>query len=216
MPAQFTVGLTGGIASGKSLIQSAFEALHVPVLDADRVAREVVAVGEPALAEIAAAFGADLLQADGSLDRRRMREHVFADPAARKRLEGITHPHIRRRIRAWLAAQSGPYCILSVAILIEARMTDLVDRVLVVDCPVEHQLQRLMQRDGIDETLARAMLTAQASREQRLAIADDVLENCKNPEVAIAAVAQMHAHYLSIARQNSPKAPGLRLPHSVI
>lgn len=216
MPAQLTVGLTGGIASGKSLIQSAFEAHGVPVLDADRVARDVVAVGEPTLAEIAAAFGADMLLPDGALDRRRMREHVFADPGARKRLEGITHPHIRTRIRSWLAAQSGPYCVLSVAILIEARMNDLVDRVLVVDCPVEHQLRRLQQRDGIDETLARAMLAAQASREQRLAVADDVIENSGDPQTAVAAVRQLHDYYFLLARQKTPKAPGLRLPHSVI
>lgn len=216
MPAQLTVGLTGGIASGKSLIQSAFEALGVPVLDADRVSRDVVAVGEPALAEIAAVFGADVLLPDGTLDRRRMRERVFADAGARRRLEGITHPHIRRRIRDWLAAQAGPYCVLSVAILVEARMQDLVDRVLVVDCPVEHQLRRLQQRDGIDEALARAMLAAQASREQRLAVADDVIENSGDPQLAVAAVSRMHEHYLLLARKNSPKGAGLRLPHSVI
>lgn len=198
MPATLTVGLTGGIASGKSLIQKAFEDLGVPVLDADLVARQVVTPGEPALAEIARVFGAEMLLPDGTLDRRRMRERVFAHPDARRQLEQITHPHIRRRIQEWLAAQTGSYCVLSVAILIEARMTDLVDRVLVVDCPVEHQLQRLQQRDGIDETLARAMLAAQAAREQRLAVADDVIDNSGSPEAAIAAVSRLHQHYARI------------------
>lgn len=216
MATQLTVGLTGGIASGKSLIQAAFEGLGVPVLDADHVARVVVEPGEPALAEIAATFGADMLLADGTLDRRRMRERVFGDSAARKQLEQITHPRIRTHIHGWLAAQTGPYCMLSVAILVEARMRDLVDRVLVVDCPVAHQLARLRQRDSIDDTLAQAMIAAQASREQRLAVADDVIENTGSLEAAHAAVAVLHRHYLALVEQQQPKGPGLRLPLPVI
>jgi hypothetical protein len=118
-----TIGLTGGIASGKSTVQAMFEALGAPVLDADLVARQVVEPGAEALAQIAAAFGAQMLLADGSLDRRRMREHVFGRPEELRRLEAITHPQIRRRMLDWKAAQTAPYCMLSVAILIEARAT---------------------------------------------------------------------------------------------
>lgn len=216
MAARLKIGLTGGVASGKSLIQNAFESHGVPVLDADHVAREVVAPGQPALAEIAATFGADMLLPDGALDRRRMRERVFGDAAERQRLEAITHPQIRARMRAWLAVQTAPYCMLSVAILVEARMNDLVDRVLLVDAPVAQQLARLKSRDNIDEALAHAMLAAQATREQRLAVADDVIENGGALDFATTAVAQMHAYYLDLARRNSPRAPGLRLPLSVI
>ncbi|MGH8447553.1 MAG: dephospho-CoA kinase, partial [Solimonas sp.] len=172
-----TIGLTGGVASGKSLVQTAFERLGVPVLDADQVARAVVAPGSPGLAAIAETFGAGFILASGEMDRRRMREHVFADPAELKRLEGITHPLIRARLRQWRDAQTAPYCMLSVAILIEAKMHDLVDRVLLVDAPVDVQLARLLRRDGITEALARQMLAAQLDRETRLAGAHDVLLN---------------------------------------
>lgn len=193
---QLTIGLTGGIASGKTLVADAFIALGVPVLDADQVARDVVAPGEPALAQIAAAFGADALQADGRLDRRRMRERVFADPAELRRLEAITHPAIRARMRAWRDAQTTPYCILSVAILVESpRMRDLVDRVLVVDVPVATQLARLTARDSVGATLAQQMIAAQASREQRLAAADEVIANNGTVEQTRAAVAALHRRY---------------------
>lgn len=211
-----TIGLTGGIASGKSTVQAMFLGLGVPVLDADLVAREVVAPGAPALGEIAQAFGADMLLADGTLDRRRMRERVFADEAERKRLEAITHPHIRQRMQAWKAAQTAPYCMLSVAILVEAGMTSLVDRTLVVDVPEAVQQQRLRERDVISAELAAQMLAAQLSREQRLAYADDVLANTGSLETLQACVEQLHRYYLDLANAGTPKAPGLRLPLPVI
>ncbi|MFT4045487.1 MAG: dephospho-CoA kinase [Solimonas sp.] len=209
-----TIGLTGGIASGKSLVQGLFERLGVPVLDADRVARDVVAPGSPGLREIAAQFGAEFLTAEGALDRRRLREHVFADPAQRKKLEAITHPLIRRQMREWRAGQSGPYCMLSVAILVEAKMHDLVDRVLLVDAPIELQLDRLVERDRIPEALARQMLAAQTSREARLGAAHDVLLNAGDVAASEAAVAVLHEHYLRLAASGDFKAPGLRLPHT--
>lgn len=215
MPA-LTIGLTGGIASGKSLVQTEFEALGVPVLDADLVARTVVAPGTPAIAQIAAEFGSEMLLPDGSLDRRRMRERVFTEPDARRRLETITHPAIRAEMGRWREAQTAPYCLISVAILLEARMQDLVDRILVIDVPPSMQLQRLQHRDGIDEALARGMLAAQASREQRLAVADDVLRNDGSPEQTRAAVARLHAFYRDCAARGTPRAPGLRLPDPVI
>lgn len=197
MPSKLTLGLTGGIASGKTLVADAFIALGVPVLDADHVARDVVAPGEPALALIAEAFGAEALQADGTLDRRRMRERVFGNPAELKRLEAITHPAIRQRMRDWRDAQTAPYCILSVAILVEApRMRELVDRVLVVDVPVATQMARLTARDTVDPALARQMIAAQASREQRLAAADDIIVNDGSIEQTLAAVKALHERYL--------------------
>ena len=193
---QLTVGLTGGIASGKTLVSDAFIALGVPVLDADQVARDVVAPGEPALALIAETFGAEALQADGTLDRRRMRERVFGNPAELRRLEAITHPAIRQRMRDWRDAQTAPYCILSVAILVESGgMRALVDRVLVVDVPVETQMARLTARDSVGPDLARQMIAAQATREQRLAAADDLIVNDGSVEHTLAAVEALHRRY---------------------
>lgn len=208
------IGLTGGIASGKSLVQSTFEKLGVPVLDADQVSRDVVMPGSAGLAEIARTFGAEFLLANGELDRRRLRERVFGDTAALRQLEAITHPLIRARMREWLAAQRAPYCMLSVAILVEAKMQDLVDRVLVVDAPLELQRARLMQRDGIDTALVERMLAAQTDRETRLGAAHDVLFNDGEIEATHTAVDQLHAFYLRLAATGDVKAQGLRLPQS--
>lgn len=197
--ARYIVGLTGGVASGKSLVSEQFRQLGVPVLDADQVSRAVVEPGKPALAEIVSAFGEAVLQADGTLDRRRLREIVFADPEARRRLEQITHPHIRASIRAWLNEQATPYCILENAILLESGMDGMVDRVLVVDVPETTQLARLVSRDGIDSLLAQKMMMAQSPRPMRLERADDVLDNTGSPADTAAAVARLHAVYSSRA-----------------
>ena len=203
---RLTIGLTGGIASGKTLVGDAFVALGVPVLDADQVARDVVAPGEPALLQIAETFGTDFLQADGTLDRRRMRERVFGDSVALKQLEAITHPAIGNRMRRWLAEQTTPYCILSVAILIEAgHLRALVDRVLVIDVPESVQLARLTSRDKVSETLARQMMAAQATRERRLAAADDVIANDDAVSTTLEAVSRLHQHYLQLARDLPPR-----------
>lgn len=212
---RLTVGLTGGIASGKSLVSDRFVELGVPVLDADQVARDVVAPGSPALQEIATVFGRQYLLADGQLDRRKMRERVFSDPASRQTLEAITHPHIRQRMRTWRDAQASAYCILSVAILVESGMRELVDRVLVVDALPESQLQRLVGRDNISATLAEQMIQAQASRQERLAAAHDVVFNNGSPAIARAAVDELHAFYLSIARNGEIYARGLCLPKAL-
>jgi dephospho-CoA kinase len=193
------IGLTGGVASGKSTVGELFMRQGAPLLDGDHVAREVVAPPSPALAAIAARFGAEYLQADGSLDRRRLRQRVFGDPAALRELEAITHPLIRQRILDWHAAQTAPYCILSVAILLEAGMDRLCDRVLVVDVPVTAQMERLVGRDGIWEDLAQQMISAQAGREQRLARADDVLDNSGDPGRLPAQVARLHQLYRRLA-----------------
>lgn len=201
---KLTIGLTGGIASGKTLVGDAFVALGVPVLDADQVSRDVVAPGEPALAQIVETFGPDFLQADGTLDRRRLRERVFGNTVALKQLEAITHPAIRARMQRWQAEQTTPYCILSVAILIEAgHLRALVDRVLVVDVPESVQLARLTMRDNVSETLARQMMAAQATRERRLAAANDVIINDVAVSITLAAVSRLHQHYLQLAQDQS-------------
>lgn len=194
-----TIGLTGGIASGKSMVGDHFEKLGVPVLDADQVSREVVLPGAPALAELVRHFGPDILDEAGQLNRRRMRERVFGDVDARRQLEAILHPHISRRLRAWRDAQTAPYAILSVAILLESGMHELVDRVLVVDTPPETQLERLRGRDNIDETLARQMLAAQFPREQRLKAAHDIILNTRLPAETLEQVERLHHAYLQLA-----------------
>lgn len=193
---RFTVGLTGGVASGKSLVSAHFRTLGVPVLDADAVARDVVEPGQPALAEIVASFGADVLQPGGALDRRRLRGIVFADSESRRKLEQITHPRIRERIRLWLDQRTEAYCVVDNAILIESGMDRLVDRVLVVDVPEETQIARLLERDQISETLARQMLAAQSSRTLRIGRADDVILNTGSPAQTADAVQRLHEVYL--------------------
>jgi dephospho-CoA kinase len=176
----YTVGLTGGIASGKSAVAERFAARGIPVIDADVAAREVVQPGEPALADIAAAFGADMLLADGQLDRAALRRHVFGDDVARRRLEAILHPRIRIALQEDAQRAVGPYAIVAIPLLAEGGGRSAypwLDRILVVDVPREVQIVRVMRRDGIDALLAERMLAAQASREARLAIADDVLLN---------------------------------------
>lgn len=193
------IGLTGGVGSGKSHVLALFARRGVPVIEADDVGRAVVQPGEPALAEIGAQFGAEMLLADGALDRRRMRERVFNDPAALKQLEAITHPHIRSRLRHWRDSQTAPYGLLSAAILLERGLHELVSRVLVVDAPEHDQITRVMRRDGIDENLARAMLARQFSRAERLARADDVIENPEPAAPLDAAVDALHRRYLRLA-----------------
>lgn len=193
-----SIGLTGGIASGKTLVAQEFMRLGVPVLDADQVAREVVSKGTPGLAEIVEHFGPQLLQPDGELDRRAMRALVFGQPEQLKKLESLTHPRIREQIRRWCAAQGGPYYVVAVPLLAEGGNVYGFDRVLVVDVPVEVQLQRLMQRDGSDQQLAQKIIASQASRSQRLSIADDVLLNDGTPAQAQARVLDLHNKYLNL------------------
>jgi dephospho-CoA kinase len=195
------IGLTGGIASGKSAVADLFAARGVPVLDTDLIARDVVAPGEPALAEIAAAFGAGVLNPDGSLDRRALRERVFADPGERRRLEAILHPRILEELERRSAAAGGPYQVLVIPLLVEGSGKTRLDRVLVVDCAEEVQLARLLARDGGTEAGARAILAAQASRERRLAAADDVIVNDGPREALTTAVGQLDARYRRLARE---------------
>ncbi len=202
------IGLTGGIAAGKSTATAFFQDRGVPVIDADEVARDVVAAATPGLAAVVAAFGPQILQADGTLDRRRLREVVFADPAQRHRLEAILHPLINSRIRDRLQQVTGPYCILAVPLLIEsANLRALVSRVLVIDVPEDVQLARLMQRDRMSAEQCRAMLAAQASRAQRLEGADDVVDNATDITALTRQLESVHARYLELAGHAGIHAP---------
>jgi dephospho-CoA kinase len=204
----FVIGLTGGVASGKSEATRRFEALGVHVADADVIARAVVEPGQPALTEIARRFGADMLLDDGRLDRRRLRERIFTDPQARTDLEAITHPAIRFALAEQCRVAPGPYAIAAIPLLTEAggrAAYPWLDRVLVVDAPVELQHARLMRRDGVDSALATRMIEAQATRDARLAIADDVLVNDGDAGHLDARVKALDAHYRALAAQ-APKS----------
>lgn len=195
----FTVALTGGVASGKSTVERLFASRGIEIIDADHVAREVVAAGTAGLADIVEVFGTDVLSADGSLDRRAMRERVFADERARRQLEAIIHPRVREVLRQRASEVHSAYGMLVIPLLVESGDYAWVNRVLVVDVPREVQRERLLKRDGISRELAEAMLDAQASREQRLGVADDVIDNSADLESLDDAVERLHRRYLQLA-----------------
>jgi dephospho-CoA kinase len=199
MAAPLRIALTGGIASGKSAVAAAFGRRGVPIVDTDQLAREVVEPGRPALAAVVAEFGAGILGPDGRLDRRRLRAVVFADEGRRRQLEAILHPAIRAATAAAVAAVTAPYVVVAIPLLVESGQKQAYDRVLVVDCPPETQLARLVERDGETPAGARAILAAQAGREARLAAADDVLENTGSLADLVAAVGRLHERYRALA-----------------
>jgi len=206
LAAPFLVALTGGIASGKSAAAAFFETLGVPVFDTDQIARDIVEPGMPALAQLVAAFGPDILDAAGRLDRARMRERVFNDPQQRRRLEAITHPAIRTELARRSQDALGPYQIHVIPLLAEGGRASAYDRVLVVDCPQENQVRRLMARDGSSEAQARRILAAQATRAQRLEIADDVIENTGTLDELRMRVHELHHDYLDLASSRTTGA----------
>ena len=193
------VGLTGGIGSGKTAVSDCFAALGVPVIDTDLIAREVVEPGQAALAEIVAEFGAECVDDSGALQRAVLRKRIFNDAAARQRLEAILHPRIRNVVRERIAAQTAPYVLVVIPLLVESAMTDLVQRILVVDVVEEEQMRRVLLRDQIHSLQARQILNAQATRQQRLAVADEVLVNDGALTDIPAKVAALHQHYLQLA-----------------
>jgi dephospho-CoA kinase len=194
------VGLTGGIASGKSEAATTFARLGAPLVDADAIARELTASGQPGLRQLVASLGEKILDPHGHLDRRRLRQQLFTDAALRARVEAILHPLVIQRLKTALGGFQAAYVIAVVPLLVEApTVRVLVDRVLVVDCPESLQLARLMSRDGETEAAARAILAAQASRTRRLAAGDDILINSGNLDELTLGVARLHRFYLDIA-----------------
>lgn len=195
------IGLTGGIASGKSTVADLFAAKGVPIIDTDAIAREVVEPGCPALAEIANEFGPGILDEEGRLRRRQLRDLVFKDDKRRQALESILHPRIREETEARAAAAGGAYQLIVVPLLAESPMKASMDRILVVDVSEQTQLERLLQRDAESELQARRMIAAQASREDRLAIADDIIDNGGTLDATAGQVDRLHRQYLELARR---------------
>lgn len=205
---RFVIALTGGVAAGKTAVSRRFEALGIHVYDADQAAREVIATGTQGLASLINAFGQDILGADGQLDRPAMRQRIFADRDARATLEAIVHPRVRQWLRDRADTDAGPYCILAIPLLVEnLPHYRWVHRVLAVDVSESEQITRLMARDGVSEDLARRMLLSQASRDERLAIADDVIDNGGAESALDEQVARLHERYLSLSAQASSKPP---------
>lgn len=192
------IGLTGGIASGKSTVADMFAELGAPIIDTDVIAREVVEPGGAALEEIRHEFGDAVIAEDGSLDRALLRRIVFADEVARGRLESILHPRIQKAAFDQANAAGGKYQVIVVPLLTESPIRDFVDRVLVVDCDEDTQIRRLMARDGESEGQARRILAAQASRDDRLAIADDVVHNDHDVDDTQSQVDRLHRNYIAM------------------
>jgi dephospho-CoA kinase len=200
----YVVALTGGIASGKSAVASRFVALGVPLVDADQLAHQLVEPGQPALVEIATAFGDTALDAHGALDRQRMRNRVFADAEARRRLESILHPRIHDAIVATVRDCESPYCVLAIPLFAETQSQYVwVDRVIVTDVPRAIQIQRLTARPQIDVGLAERIVDAQAKRDARLQLSDDVIDNGAPIERLERVVARLHDRYRTLAAKRA-------------
>ncbi|MCH8228443.1 MAG: dephospho-CoA kinase [Proteobacteria bacterium] len=200
----FVVVLTGGIAAGKTAVSDLFAQRGVPVIDTDRIAHEIVEPGQPALKQIAEAFGQEFLGADGRLDRKKMRNAIFSSPQQKTRLEGILHPAIVAEADHRIAQIDAPWCILVVPLLTETSLLPRIDRVLVVDVEESVQIARVMARDNISQQQAQSILDAQTNRRQRLALADDVLDNSGSLEQLKTAVNELQRKYTILA--NSAKS----------
>ena len=201
------IALTGGIASGKSAVASEFARLGVPIVDLDVLARQVVAPGQPALAALIKHFGTGVLNAEGSLNRARLRALIFSDPSQKQALERILHPAIRAAQVEQATQLDGPYQIHVVPLLVETQSQDRYDRILVVTCDRDTQRQRLLERDGIQPALAEQMLNAQVDTTERLKYANDILENNGAPSELPAKVAALHRQYLDLANRLNNEIP---------
>lgn len=200
------VGLTGGIGSGKSTVARLFAERGVPIIDTDIIARELVRPGQSALEEIITAFGRQVLDAKGHLDRGHLRSIVFSDETQRRLLEAILHPRIHAEVRERVAKVTGPYCIVVIPLLVETGDTDLVDRVLVVDTTREAQLSRTQERDGLSAVEAQSIIASQSDREQRLALADDIIDNNGKPDALESQVVALDKEYRRLS--DTPVGPG--------
>jgi dephospho-CoA kinase len=192
------IGLTGGIGCGKTTVARLFAELGIPVIDADQIAHELVKKGQPALEQIERQFGADVLNPDGSLNRSRLREIVFSDPSQKQKLESILHPLVYQSIQAELERLDAPYCIIAIPLLFETHMAHFVDRVLVVDCPVETQIARVRKRDQLTLERIQSIIDSQVSRAFRKSHADDLIDNSESDYGLAEQVKKLHNLYLSL------------------
>jgi dephospho-CoA kinase len=201
----FVVGLTGGIGSGKSTVADLFVAHGAGLVDTDRIAHALTAPGGAAIEALRDAFGDDFITPDGALDRGRMRAHVFADPAARARLEALLHPLIRARVQREIDVCNAPYVVVAVPLLVESGdWPERCNRVLVVDCPTDVQRARVMMRSGLPAEEVDRIMSAQATRAQRRAAADDVIDNSAGAGALVPQVEALHARYLALAASEKP------------
>lgn len=197
------VGLTGGIGSGKTTVSDRFEELDAPVIDTDVLAREVVAPGEPALEQLVDAFGRGILRDDGTLDRDRLREMVFADPSAKRSVESILHPAIRQRLRGRLKElekNDEPYCIIVVPLLVETDFRESVDRVLTVEAPRDRRIEWVIARSGLTRKQVEKIMDSQATSEERRAVAHDIIDNDGSLGDLLEKVDRLHAKYLVVPK----------------
>lgn len=197
------VGLTGGIGVGKTTVSDHFKQLDVPVVDTDVIAHELVVPGSPALCEIVATFGPDVLTGDGELDRKLLGRIVFADPKKRNQLESFLHPKIKAKMLAEIQCLNAPYCILVVPLLIETDYVELVDKVLLVDAPDEKRIDWIKRRSGLSESTITNIIASQTTREQRLAAADYVIVNDTGISELQAKVLDVHNQLLSLLDLNT-------------
>lgn len=200
------IGLTGGIGSGKSTVCHLFAELGVPIVDADLIARQLVELGRPALLRIAETFGQQMLNEDGSLNRVRLREAVFADADQKHQLDAIMHPLVYAQIATDVAALQASYCVIAVPLLFESKNAYAVDRVLLVDCPVEMQIDRVVGRDKLTRRQVQAIIDSQMQRSERLARADDVIDNIAGPEQLAEQVKRLHNSYILLATARTQSA----------
>lgn len=197
----YIVALTGGIGSGKSTVADAFSSLGITIIDADIIARQVVEPGTPALRAISDHFGSDIITSEGALDRRKLREHIFSHPEEKTWLNALLHPLIQQETQKQMSAATSAYVLWVVPLLVENKLHDKADRVLVVDVSPATQIQRTMARDNVTRQHAEQILAAQATREARLAVADDVIDNDGAPDAIASDVARLHKQYLAYAAQ---------------
>ena len=195
------IGLTGGIGSGKSSAAAMFARRGVPVIDADEIAKQLVAPGQPAYQRIIQRFGKEFVDANGFIDRGRLRRHVFGDPASRRELEAILHPRVRQQIQRQLRALRAPYCVIVIPLIFEANQQDLVDRILVIDAAEDTQVQRVAARSSLTEDEIRKIIAAQIGRNVRLRQAHDVITNEGELEQLEERVDAFHTRYLDLARE---------------
>lgn len=195
------VGLTGGIGSGKTTVADLFAQFDIDIIDADVVAREVVEPGTPGLAAIVGKLGSDILLTDGTLDRSKLRQRIFNDNSLKNWLNNLLHPMIREKMKADIAQAKSPYCLLVIPLMVENNLQTMTDRLLVVDVSEETQIARTQKRDNVDAEHVQKILAAQASREQRLAAADDVISNNGDSATLRSEVAALHRQYLAMSLQ---------------
>jgi len=193
------IGLTGGIGCGKTTASNLFEQLNIPVIDADKIAHQLVTVGQPALKEIEKIYGTDMLNPDGSLNRKNLRELIFSDPLQKQKLENLLHPLVYLSINTEVERLSAPYCIICIPLLFETDMSHLVDRILVIDCSVQTQINRLKKRDNMTLESIQSIINSQVSQAFRKAGANDLIDNSETNDRLAEQIKKLHNFYLSLS-----------------